>query len=462
MLLFALFAMVVSSNDLAAKAEKAKQAMAARDFTSAVALYQALNNADPGDLPVQQNLGIALYSAGRYGESLKIFDQVLHADPDNKPGLLFSGIDLNRLDEPSRSVPALTKFLAEAGELALARLELGNAHYELGNVQAAVDDFSKACALESANPACWKGLGVAYWALEKQNFDWIEAHASFSPEWFALLALSELHQEHYQKAFQLYRQAATGSQTLLGVHRGLAEVYRKTGHPDWAFVEDGREHSAAAEGREEAGRRYISAIDDQRRATEALDRLQKLVPGSEVHELLGFAYRAQHRDTESAAEFHEAMAIEPENIGLKREWATSLWLSGDCLQAEPILEQLLRSSPNSPRLNHLLGDCLVQDKRPQKALAYLRTALKLDPAFLPAAASIGRAYMHLGRCSEAIPYLKNAVALHDKATLFQLAQAYKKLGDEAAASRYVEEYKRYDRSMGRSSQLPDEVEITPP
>ena len=462
MLFLILLALVAGSDGRAVKAEQAKEAMTARDFDRAIALYRDLSRAVPGDIAVEQNLGLALYSAGRYAESSRVFGQVLRADPNNQPALLFSGINWNRLDQPRQAVPLLTKFLAGSGEAVVARLELGHAHFELGNLHAALEDFLKASALEPANPTAWNGLGISYWALARNNFDWIESNAPFSPEWCALLARFELQQEHYKRAFQLYRQAASGSRALAGIHAGLAEVYRKAGHTDWALIEENREHSVQTQDGGEVTRRYQEAIEDQQRAAEALDHLEKLPLGPEVHQLLGFAYRAQRRDAESATEFRRALELEPNNTRLTKEWATSLWLSGECSRAEPVVEQLLRTNSNSPQLNHVMGDCLVQEKRPQNALLYLKTALKSDPGFLPARASLGRAYGHLGRYSEAIPYLKDALSLNDKSTLFQLAQAYKKIGDEANASRYLQEYKRYASTTEQFLRLVDDAEITSP
>ena len=462
MLYLVLLALAVSPDALAAKAEQAREAMAARDFGRAIALYRELNQSDPGNEALQQNLGLALYSAGRYAESIKVLSEVLRVDPKNQPALLFSGIDWNRLDEPRRAVPLLQRSLSGTGETAAARAELGHAQFALRNLRAAVDDFAKACASEPSNPAYWKDLGVAYWALAKENFEWIESHAPFSPEWFALMARFELEKEHYNRAFQFYREAVAGSPGLSGVHSGLAEVYRRTGHAEWALIEESRERSAVVKPGTEVRGYYLEAIEDQRRAAEALDRLERLPPGPEVHELLGFAYRAQHRDTESAAEFHEALSLEPENSGLQREWATSLWLSGECSQAEPILEQLLRTNPRSAQVNHILGDCLVQEKRPRQALPYLKIALKLDPSFLPAQASLGRACMHLGLYSDAIPPLREALALNDKSLLFQLAEAYRKTGDDADANRYLQDYRRYESDREKLSRVADEAEITSP
>jgi predicted Zn-dependent protease len=428
MLFLVLFWLAISPGALAVKAEQAKQAMAAGDFSRAIELYRELSRAVPGNVTIEQNLGLALYSAARYSEASKVFEQVLQTDPNNQPALLFSGISANRLDEPSRAVPFLKNFLAEAGENATARLE----------------------------------IGVSYWTLAKQDFDWIDDHAPFSSEWFALMARFELEKEHYAKAFQLFHKALSGSSATPGIHAGLAEIYRRTGHPDWASIEDERERKVAGSADGEASRRYLEAIANQQKAAEALEHLEKLPEGPEVHELLGFAYRAQHRDTESAQEFHRALELQPANFRLKKEWAVSLWLSGDCSAAEKAIKPLLGTNPNSTQLSHVMGDCLVNDNEPKAALPLLTTVLKRDPAFFPAEASLGRAYMHLGRYADAILHLKKALVLNDRLTLYQLAQAYKKTGDNAEADRYLREFNGYQNSTNSFSQLSDNSEISGP
>jgi tetratricopeptide (TPR) repeat protein len=149
MLFPVLFWLVISPDALALKAEQAKQAMAARDFARAIEIYSELDRAVPGNVAVEQNLGLALYSSGRYANASKVFGLVLLTEPGNQPALLFSGISANRLDWARHAIPLLSKFLAEAGENVTARLE----------------------------------IGVSYWALAKQDFDWIDDHAPFSPEW---------------------------------------------------------------------------------------------------------------------------------------------------------------------------------------------------------------------------------------------------------------------------------------
>src|SRR5207248_3874813 len=56
-----------------------------------------------------------------------------------------------------------------------------------------------------------------------------------------LFARSLVERGRIYSAFRLYRQALAKSPGLRGIHAGVAEVYRRTNHPDWAQVEEERE-----------------------------------------------------------------------------------------------------------------------------------------------------------------------------------------------------------------------------
>lgn len=462
MLLF-LLVLTLFSEDPGAKAERAKQALSAGDFSRAISLYRDLSQVSPQDPATRVNLGLALHSAGQYAAALDQFQFVLRVRPDDRAALLFSGIDLLRLGQPAKAVPQLSKFLAHDPGNRIALPELGHAQQLAGNFEEANKVFLRLCDIDPSNPQYWNGLGTSYWSLAKHAFDWIEAKAAYSGEWYALLGRSELQQENYRDAFQLYRQALTRSPDLPGVHSGLAEIYRKTGHSDWAAIEDRREGEIKRDvSSGEISAQYLKTLEYQRRAYEAWDHLSKMAESAELHELLGQAYRMQQRDHESAEEFRRALALSKGNAAIEKEMATSLWLSGEFAAARPILENLIRTSPSSPELNHLLGDCLLQMNEPEKAIPLLEHAVKEDANLLPAQASLGRAYLHSGRYAEAVIHLQKALPLNYDALFFQLSEAYKKLGDREEAAKYLAEFKRRSERTQKTRASETLSEITPP
>jgi len=58
-------------------------------------------------------------------------------------------------------------------------------------------------------------------------------------------------------------------------------------------------------------------------------------------------------------------------LELEKELARSLWLDRDYGEAIPLLDRLVQAEPDSPELNHELGDCLVESGEPEKAIPYL-------------------------------------------------------------------------------------------
>jgi len=59
----------------------------------------------------------------------------------------------------------------------------------------------------------------------------------------------------------------------------------------------------------------------------------------------------------------------------------------------------------------------------------LREAVKYDPRLLPAQASLGRAYLQIGKAQDAIPYLKGALRTDTDGSLhYQLARDYQCAG----------------------------------
>jgi tetratricopeptide (TPR) repeat protein len=410
---------------------------------------------------LRRNLGLALHSTGNYKDALKCFEFVLDRDPQDKAALLFSGIELSTLHEPARAVSNLSSFLEQDRHTPAAFLARGAAYLALDNFNAAAEDFSNATELDPDNSKAWEGLGKAYLLGAQSAFEAIEANSAFSPEWYALVARSYLNAQNYNMAFRYFREAESHAPDLPGVHEGLAEVYRSTGHADWASNESAKENQASNAAITEVRRRYLDALNLQQRGAQALAHLARHPDTPEYHALLGLTYRVQHRDTDSADEFRRALALSPDNQTLKLELVKSLVIANDCNAARPLLKALLQADPNSPDANQMMGECLVDENRPQDAIPLLDAALKQDPGLLPAESALGRAYLHSGHYKDAIIHLRKATALGDPAILYQLSQAYGKLGDQKASADYLKQYKTRVGQVRDASQL-QTVDITPP
>lgn len=449
------------SQNPAAEAQQAQQALASGNFNQAIDIYSRLSAAFPENTALKRNLGLALHSAERYSDALHCFLLVLENDPHDKAALLFSGIELGSLHEPDKAIANLTRFLEQDNKTATGFLARGRIFLSLDNFNSALEDFLKAATLEPQNARAWEGLGRTYLLAAQRAFEAVEEHGAFSAEWYALRARTYLGQRDYKAAFRLFHDAEARAPDLPGVHAGLAELYRQTNHPDWATTESAKEAQASPVASSDLRRKYLDALNFQQRSTEALTRLAPYRDASEYHALLGLAYRIQHRDLESVEEFRRALALSPKSAILKLELATSLTVANDCNAAIPVVESILKTDLNSPEANHVMGECLVHEKRPQEAISYLKAALKQDPQLLPAESALGRAYFHSGDYRAAVIHLRKVIGLGDPSIMYQLSQAYRKLGDQKASADYLTQYKTRLDQMRQASPGPV-GEITPP
>lgn len=476
------------SDELATKSRRAKQAMAEGQFQDAVALYSELTRAVPNNPGLMMNLGLALHSAGEYRRAAHQFRAVLKLQPQLGAAWLMLGVAYQKLGNPAQALEPLRQAVKIEPKNEIALLELADACLSTGHADEAQRHFETLTELDRDNPKAWQGLGLSYAALSRQYFAELEKRSPESAYGYALLARSRLNQHQYRSAFYLYRQALAANPNLREIHAGLAEVYRKTNHPDWADIEDEKERKlplpncAAASlecdflaaryrqilmstaGVKTSETLYWQARSCGELAAEALARLARLPQSPEIYELAAVAYRIEGLHGRSIQEWQRALKLAPGDRRLEKELARSYWLNGDFSTALPLLEKLLAADLESADLNHELGDTLLQLQKLDQALAYLEAAVRRTPRFLPARASLGRAYFRLGRASDAIVHLKAALPLDQDGSLrYQLARAYEAAGEKTMGKQAMTEYETFLRSAGaRKQRMEESYQITPP
>jgi len=267
------------------------------------------------------------------------------------------------------------------------------------------------------------------------------------------------------------QQALEKLPALPGIHAGLAEIYRRTEHPDWAAIEDQRERSLRkpaataalpAGDSPEALFRQSKAYDELARAAYA--KLGGLPESPQLHEVKASILRAQGQLLESANEWREAVRLAPGNPRFERELASALYLARDYHNALPRIEPLLRADPESASLNLMMGDSLLHLEEVQKALPYLEQAVRRDPALLPAHASLGLAYSRAGKSAEAAKHLEAALPLDEDGSLhYQLARAWQAAGLTEKAHGMMEQYQEIQRKLqSQKDEAARPIQLHPP
>jgi tetratricopeptide (TPR) repeat protein len=474
--------------ELAAKSEQAKKAMAAGRFAEAIPLYEQLVAAVPNNPGLLTNLGMAQHMAGRDREAIAQFDAALKIDPSIVPASIFKGVSHLRLGQPDKAAAPLERAVkALPQDFELNRM-LGDALAGTGRHEAAAERYGKAAAIDPNKPAAWFGLGGAYEALAQAEFEKLTAADPESPYVWLLVGEARAKQQQYSGAFFLFRKAAEALPRMRGIHASLAAVYRQTGHADWAVAEEAKEarippadcaaypaecHFAAGrfqdalatvKGQTRAEARYWRARAYNELAFEAFDKVTKLPKSVEYHRVMGELNDNQGRYLDAVKEWRAALELAPGDPGLMNNLAIDLYRSRDYAAASEVIEKLLKIAPNDPQLNYLRGDILLLEQRAEEAIPWLERAVKGDGELLQARSSLGRALMQTGKAEAAVAHLERALPVDNDGSLrFQLARAYQAAGRREEAAKTMADYQKIQQELqAQKEKLSEEIQITAP
>ena len=237
-----LFSILAQPSDaLAAKAQEARSLMAAGRFDDAIPLYRDLVKAMPGNPGLVLNLGLAQHMAGRDREAVANFELVLRLQPRTMPALMSLAEARLALGEPGAAVGPLQKAAAIEPESVDVRGMLATALMGAKRYVEAAAQYRWLSGKSPEDPRAWYGLGMAYQSLSTEAFERMQKLDAKSPWVSSLVADTRAQRGQYRSAFFFYNEALKGLPRLRGVHGGMAEMYRKTGHPEWAALEDSKE-----------------------------------------------------------------------------------------------------------------------------------------------------------------------------------------------------------------------------
>jgi predicted Zn-dependent protease len=487
--LFAAHLLRAQPDSLPEKLAQANQLMAAGRFEDAIPLYRQLVKTDPANPGLLLNLGLAEHMAGHEREAIPTLETVLKAQPNSVPALVTLGSVRLALNQPAEAISPLRRALNEKPADHETRGLLASALLGAKRLDEAGEEYRKLADTLTDDPRVVYGLGMTYQATAEAAFNQLQKAGPTSPYVSALVAETRVQRRQYRSGFFFFNEAAKQLPNLHGIHASLADVYRKTGHADWAAEEDAKEralppadcktHPAECQF---AGGHDLQILTQPHRgpaspealywrvkaanelAMQALFRLGQLPPSAELHQLRAEIARAQGQHLESVREWREALLLMPGSPRLRRELAESLFLAQNYQAALAETDSLLQSDPKSPELNFIAGDSLLRLEQPEKALPYLKAALTSDPKLLAADASLGLALSRLGNHTEAVPHLEKALALDDDGSLYyQLARAYQALGDREKASAAMAKYQQIlKKTEEQKEAVAREAQIGPP
>jgi tetratricopeptide (TPR) repeat protein len=462
--------------------------MAEGNFELAAQLYAELAEAVPNNPGLLLNLGMAKHMAGRDREAVPHLQAALNIDPNIFPANLFLGASLLRSGDAAKAIAPLQKAASLQPDYPDVRAMLGDALLAIDRPAEAVEHYQKLAQLQPKSPGGWVGLGQSYEKLAEGAFSQLEKTAPESPYTLAVLANVRATQQQFSSAFFLYKQALEKDPSLRGVHQALAEIYRRTEHPDWAAVEARKEEAlpplncetekiecAWRDGRAEEVLRLAKAAApprsfywqvqaSDRLASQSFAKLSELPPSPQGYEVLATILQRTGRHAEAAEQLRAALKLAPGQPQLQRELASALYMSRDYTAAAELSAKLLSQQPNDAELNWLRGDSLLFLQKAEDAIPPLKKAVESDPKLLAAHHALGRAYMQLGQDAAAVPHLKAALPLDQDGSLhYQLGQAYRSTGQIEQAKQTLTTYQQMQREAKQQQrQAQEEIQITAP
>jgi predicted Zn-dependent protease len=475
-----------SPDQLAEQSHHAKELMAEGRFAEAIPIYQSLIRAIPGNPGLVLNLGLAEEMAGHPAEAVEQFESVLKTQPDNIPALTSLVTARLQLNQPQLAIAPLEKLITLEPANRNARGMLAGALMATGRASEAAGEYRKLASSDGSDAQAWFGLGKAYEALADHLFNQLEKSAPESAYVLTLVADSQASRGQYRSAFFFYKQAEGKKPDLLTLHAGLAHVYAKSGHDDWAREEQERELKLAAAGCARpsvvcsflAGKYLETARSAQATpdglffatkaynalALAAFDQLGKLPDSVEIHALKADILRGHRQFLESANEWRAALKLAPGDPRLEHELTVALFLAKDFQALIPMLQNDLAKGDRSADTNFMLGESLLRSEQPEKAVPYLEAALKAQPSMKPADASIGLALALVNQPAKAIPHLEKVLDLDDDGSLhYQLARAYQTQGDTQRARELMTQYQQIQQeNQQHKEEVAKEAQITAP
>jgi tetratricopeptide (TPR) repeat protein len=334
----------------------------------------------------------------------------------------------------------------------------------------------------------------AYETLGKLSPEVAEVHAS--------LGLSYFQQRKFSEAIPALRQALKLKPALPNVPVLLSMSLSELGRYDEALpgLQKGFSQSADAAIKRSAGLQLQRAYTGLRRDAEAVDvareltrlfpkdpevlyhasrlyanfafvtlqRLSEAAPDSIwVHLAAGEANESQGLDDGALREYRAVLALDPRRPGVHFRLGRVLLArserggagSADEAEALKAFQQELAIDPTHGSAAYEIGELHRKAGRLDNAREFFETALTHYPEFEEARVALGRTLVALSKPELAVPHLQRAIALNPSGEVayYQLAQAYRALGDAPAQEKALA---AFERLQSASSQRSDPANLS--
>lgn len=190
----------------------------------------------------------------------------------------------------------------------------------------------------------------------------------------------------------------------------------------------------------------------------SMQRLQQVAPGSLWRHLAsGDLFESQGDYALAIREYRSVLAIDPHRPGVHFRLGRALLRSkqpGSRAEALKEFQQELKVDPTNANAAYEAGEIYRQLGQFAEAHALFAQALKHYPNFEEAQVGLGRVLLSEKKSDQAVAHLRKAVTLDpkDDVAYFQLAQAYRQLGNAPEEKRAMAAFQRIRAGKAKHQQ----------
>jgi tetratricopeptide (TPR) repeat protein len=307
----------VASDPAASQAmQQGAEAMAAGNFSAAVAAYSTVTRNSPAFAEGYLNLGLAQFQAGDLDHAKPALERAQQLRPTLRGANLFLGIIAYRQNRFKDAEGLLERETRLDPHSAKAYMWLGVCRLAENDAQGAIAPLDKAFALDPKDADILYHRGHAYFlvanasyeAMFKLDHDSVRVHQ----------VLGEAYAQAYRSsdAINEFEAAIKLAPKQPGLHEELADQYWIAGQME-KVADEYREELAVDPDAATTMYKLGSLLVMNQNATEGVQLLQRALDAdsslSDAHYYLGDGLMALGRDQDAVHEFDEAIAADPAN-----------------------------------------------------------------------------------------------------------------------------------------------------
>lgn len=431
-----------------------------RHFEEAASLFRQSLALDPASSRAQTYLGRAYQELGAtedaiaaYKAAVALSDKSLSRDPE--PYLML-GTLLVESSQAAAALPYLTKAAQFSPDQPLPHRELGKAYLAVNQPTAARAELERAVNLDPQSAPAHFLLAQAYQKLgrteeaarEQDAYRQLSGSHS-APDDPLSEARSLVESGQLPGAEQITRR-------YLELHKNSADAHYLLGYILFKkldakaslaeYTEAAKYRRPTAHDLEVVGGDYV-LLRDYLDADKWFTQSVEWDPGNwQALYYLGRTKYNENRFEEAVKIFEQCLQSKPKDVKAEDNLGLSLEGLGRTDEAVAAYHNAITWQSGSsqqdsgPYLD--LGSILVTNDRCSEALPYLRDALAIAPQQVRIHRELGKAYLHLNQLDQAEAELEKSIQLapDNAPTHFMLAQLYRKRGLEEKARLEIERY----------------------